>query len=199
MMGVTVSLRSLVAEATGQNPFRCYQCGNCSAGCPTAGRGDLLPHQIFRLLQLDQDEPLRSLQPWLCVGCQTCATRCPQELDLSRVMDALRAEAIRRGTVPPEARRLQAFNQIFVDQVLARGRLNEVELGAVYNLKARVPFQNLASILPFLKRGKLRFDGRRVRGVGKVRRAEKERRIGGAHGAGNGPGGGNARGEGKSS
>lgn len=166
MTGASVSLRGRVAEATGQNALRCYQCGNCSAGCPMAGRGDLLPHQVFRLLQLDRDaEALRSLQPWLCVGCQTCFTRCPQELDLSRVMDALRAEAIRRKTVPAEARRLMIFDKIFVDQVLSRGRLSEVELGAMYNLRAKAPFQNVFSLPSLLKRGKIKLGGKTVRGV----------------------------------
>jgi len=180
MLGATVSLREQVAKASGQNPFRCYQCGNCSAGCPTAGKGDLLPHQIFRLLQLDSDEPLRAQQPWLCVGCQTCATRCPQELDLSRVMDAVRAEAVRRGTVPEAARRVMVFNQIFVQQVLNRGRLSEVELGAMYNLKAWVPFQNLLNLPGLMKRGKIKIGGKTVRGLRREREAEEARPAPGA-------------------
>ena len=173
MMGATVSLREQVAETTGQNPFRCYQCGNCSAGCPMAGRGDYLPHQIFRFLQLDREEPLHALQPWLCVGCQTCATRCPQELDLSRVMDALRAEAERAETVPAGARRARLFNRIFVDQVLAAGRLSEVKLGAEYNLRARAPFQNLENLPALLARGKIRLDGKTLRGPGRARRGPR--------------------------
>ncbi len=162
-MNRSVSLRSQIAQSTGQNAFRCYQCGNCTAGCPMAGKGDLLPHQVFRALQLGDDAPLRATQPWLCVGCQTCATRCPQELDLSLVMDALRAEALRRGTAPAAARRVRVFNQIFLKQVLSSGRLSEVWLGASYNLGARAPFQNLGSIPALLRRGKIRLDGKRVR------------------------------------
>jgi heterodisulfide reductase subunit C len=106
-----------------------------------AGAGDMLPHEVFRHLQLGDDDPVRALQPWLCVGCQTCAARCPQELDLSVVMDAIRSEAIRRGTVPPDARRMAVFNKVFLEQVLAGGRLKEVELAAMYNLRARDPFR----------------------------------------------------------
>lgn len=171
MTGPSASLRARVCEHTGQNPFRCYQCGNCSAGCPMAGQGDLLPHQIMRLLQIDSDEPLRAVQPWLCVGCMTCATRCPQDLDLSRVMDALRQEAMARKTVPAGARRMMLFNKIFVSQVLAGGRLSEVELGAMYNLESRRPLDNLTSIPALLKRGKIRLDGKKVRGPGKARRS----------------------------
>ncbi len=170
MLGSSATLRAQVTRATGQNPFRCYQCGNCSAGCPMAGRGDLLPHQIFRHLQLGDEEPLRAVQPWLCVGCQTCATRCPQELDLSAVMDFLRAEAMRRGTVPAAAGRMAIFNQVFLDRILAAGRLREVELGALYNLQTRSPFQNLSALPSLLRRGKIRLGGRTVRGPGAARR-----------------------------
>lgn len=159
MSGPSAALRALVAEATGQNPFRCYQCGNCSAGCPMSGRGDLLPHQVFRLLQIDSDEPLRAVQPWLCVGCQTCAVRCPQELDLSRVMDWLRAEAERRKTVPRGAKRMLHFNRIFLGRILANGRLNEVELGLLFNLANRSPLENAMAAPALLTRGKFALPG----------------------------------------
>lgn len=171
MTGTSATLRARVLERTGQNAFRCYQCGNCSAGCPMAGKGDLLPHQVFRHLQLGNDKPVHAVQPWLCVGCQTCATRCPQELDLSAVMDALRAEAMERGTIPPGARRMAVFNKIFLNQILAGGRLSEVELGAFFNLEARSPLENLENIPALLRRGKIRLDGKKVRGPGAARRS----------------------------
>jgi heterodisulfide reductase subunit C2 len=158
-------LRALVSTATGQNIFRCYQCGNCSAGCPMAEKGDVLPHQVIRHLQMGDSEPLRMLQPWLCVGCQTCATRCPQDFDLSKVMDALRAEAVRRGTAPASARAAVAFNKSFLEQIMAGGRLSELELGIVYNLRTMNPLQNAMSLPGLLRRGKIRLDGKKVRGL----------------------------------
>lgn len=150
------SFRARIAAASGQKPARCYQCGRCSAGCPVAGEGDLQPHQVLRLVQLDDEQALRSLQPWLCVSCQTCATRCPQQVDLGAIMDAVRCEAARRGTAPPAAARLVAFNQVFVERVAARGRINEAELGARLNLRNLAPFENLAALPGMLKRGKLK-------------------------------------------
>ncbi len=167
MSGPSAALRARVAEVTGQNPFRCYQCGNCSAGCPMAGHGDILPHQVFRLLQLESEEPLRAIQPWLCVGCQTCAVRCPQELDLSRVMDFLRSEALAKGTAPPGAKRMLRFNRIFLDRVLANGRLNEVELGILLNLANGRPLENALSVPALMARGKFKPPvGKKVRGPG---------------------------------
>jgi heterodisulfide reductase subunit C len=98
--------------------------------------------------------------------------RCPQELDLSRVMDALRAEAEQAGTVPAGARRARVFNRIFLQQVLAFGRLSEVRLGAEYNLRARAPFQNLENLPGLLARGKIRLDGKTLRGPGLARRGK---------------------------
>ncbi len=170
----TISARA--ARVSGQSPFRCYQCGKCSAGCPTAGKGDLLPHVVFRLLQMDDESVLHALQPWLCVSCQTCMTRCPQEIDLSRVMDFLRAEALRRGTVPAAARRIVAFNEAFLGCVGGSGRLNEVVLGATYNLKTLDPFQNAGLMPALIARGKIRLPGRRVRGLREALARAREKR-----------------------
>lgn len=165
------TLRVRVAATTGQNPFTCYQCGNCSAGCPMAGRGDLLPHQVMRLLQMDDESAVSTVQPWLCVGCQTCATRCPQEIDLSLFMDALRAEARTAGKVPAEARRMAVFNEAFLGQILRRGRLSEVELGIAYNMGTRDPMANAGALPGLMRRGKIKVGGKVVRAPGIARKA----------------------------
>ena len=76
------TLRGQVREETGQSVFNCYQCGKCTAGCPLASEMDYSPHQILRMLQLDlpgmEEEVLGALSIWLCLTCETCATRCPQ-------------------------------------------------------------------------------------------------------------------------
>lgn len=84
-------------EISGQNPLACYQCGRCSAGCPVAGAMDLLPNQVMRLVQLGLiDQAMASQTIWFCAACLTCAARCPQGVDLARVMEALRTLAVER-------------------------------------------------------------------------------------------------------
>ena len=158
-------LRQRVATNAGQDPARCYQCGRCSAGYPVAGDGDLQPHQVLRLVQLGDELVVESLQPWLCVSCQTCATRWPQQVDLSAIMDGLRTEASERGVAPAAARDLVAFNQVFVERIAASGRLNEAELGAHFNLRTRSPFKNLSALPGMLARGKLRLPGGKIAGA----------------------------------
>jgi heterodisulfide reductase subunit C len=84
-----------VEEISGQDLLACYQCGECSAGCPAAFAMDLLPSQVIRLVQLGQvEEALGSETIWFCAACQTCYARCPKGVDLSRIMEALREIAL---------------------------------------------------------------------------------------------------------
>lgn len=90
-----------IEEMSGQNLFACYQCGKCAAGCPLVFGMDLLPYQVIRLLQLGQGlAALEAKSIWTCVGCLTCATRCPKGVDPARVMEALRTVKLRSGEIP---------------------------------------------------------------------------------------------------
>ncbi|MBN1485550.1 MAG: 4Fe-4S dicluster domain-containing protein [Chloroflexia bacterium] len=99
-----------VEEMSGQDLMACYQCGNCSAGCPAAGAMDLLPNQIIRLLQLGRvQEVLHSKAIWYCAACLTCEARCPKGIDVARITEALRTLAMEKGIrfidieeLPPE-------------------------------------------------------------------------------------------------
>jgi heterodisulfide reductase subunit C len=80
-----------VEEYSGQDLMACYQCGKCAAGCPVAFAMDMLPSQVIRYAQLGLVEKLLDSKTiWLCAACQTCYTRCPKGIDLSRIMEALR-------------------------------------------------------------------------------------------------------------
>lgn len=86
-----------IEELSGQNVMSCYQCGKCSAGCPTASAMDLLPNQIIRLVQLGQEEDLiKSKTIWLCASCFICEARCPKGIDISKLMEAVRVVLLRK-------------------------------------------------------------------------------------------------------
>jgi len=85
---------------SGQDLLACNQCGKCGAGCPVAGTLDLLPNAVIRLAQLGQEDVLESQTIWVCAACQTCLSRCPKDVDVPRVMEALRTIAMQRGIQP---------------------------------------------------------------------------------------------------
>jgi heterodisulfide reductase subunit C2 len=87
-----------IFEISGQHIECCIQCAKCSAGCPASSGMDILPHQVIRLLQLGQlDKVAASQTIWTCASCFTCAERCPRNIDLAKVMEAVRLTMIRRA------------------------------------------------------------------------------------------------------
>lgn len=86
-----------ISEISGQRIRDCIQCGKCSAGCPASEGMDILPHQVIRLLQTGQlDKVMESKTIWRCASCFTCAQRCPREIDIAKVLEAVRLIIIRR-------------------------------------------------------------------------------------------------------
>lgn len=91
-------LREQVRDLSEQNLLACYQCGKCSAGCPSIEAMDVMPSQIIRWVQLGQiEKALKSKTIWLCAACQTCKVRCPRGVDLARIMEALRQLVLREN------------------------------------------------------------------------------------------------------
>jgi len=85
-------------QISGQNLLACYQCGKCSAGCPMAAHMDVLPNQIIRLAQLGMKEQLLAARSiWICVSCLTCNSRCPKEIKIAEIFEALRETVLRSG------------------------------------------------------------------------------------------------------
>lgn len=157
-----------VAHTTGQDLRACYQCGKCAAGCPVGAAMDLAPQQVIRALQLDQpDLALESDTIWLCVGCQTCVTRCPCGIDLPQVMDALRSYAVETGQVAAE-RDIARFHQVFLKSVQLTGRVYEIGLIGGYNLTSGHLFSGFDLAGPMLAKGKIKPMPQRVQAMAEV-------------------------------
>jgi heterodisulfide reductase subunit B len=87
-----------IRERSGENVFLCYQCKKCTSGCPVAAYFDLTPHQVLRACQFGQaDLVLHSRTISICAACETCSTRCPQGIDIARIMDELEIMAKEMG------------------------------------------------------------------------------------------------------
>jgi heterodisulfide reductase subunit C len=111
----------------------CYQCKKCSAGCPLTFAMDFYPDQVIRLALLGQEDQVLGCRTiWVCSSCETCTTRCPNQIDIAGVMDWLKEEAIKRSQASPQPG-VTRFHQTFLDTVrLAGGRLSEPLLLGLY-------------------------------------------------------------------
>ncbi|MFQ5420370.1 MAG: heterodisulfide reductase-related iron-sulfur binding cluster, partial [Anaerolineae bacterium] len=154
-LAINAKLAKRIQEELGQNVFLCYQCVKCSSGCPIGSYFDWQPNQIMRAVQLGQEDiALESQTPWLCAGCQTCATRCPQGLDITAVMDFLTQEAAARG-FEPQVPEVEQFNEAFMRQVRLWGRAYELGLTAEMKLRTREFTEDVDLGLKMFRKNKL--------------------------------------------
>jgi len=130
----TLSLQSEILQISGEKIQNCFQCQKCSAGCPLNFAMDILPNQLFRHIQYGhRDKVLTSKTIWLCASCHTCSTRCPNSIDIAKVMDTLRAISTRSGAAPGE-KNISLFHKFFLGLTKYTGRTWEPGMG-VYVLQ----------------------------------------------------------------
>jgi heterodisulfide reductase subunit C len=159
---------------------RCYQCSMCSDGCPVAYVMDYYPNQIIHMVRLGlKDKILNSTTIWLCASCETCATRCPNEIDIVRLMDTLRAES-RKAGINSSVSKILKFHEAFVQQIKLKGRIDEALLMVNYELKAW-DFLSIAKIrelagmaVGMLKKGKIKIPGPQRYSTGDINRIFKK-------------------------
>jgi len=105
-------LQRKIYEISGQNVFDCYQCGNCSSGCPVVDYMDITPNQVLKLAQYGEIEDiLKSDTIWVCSTCLQCSTRCPKGIDVAKLMEAFRTINLRDGLGVVDPRHLENENK----------------------------------------------------------------------------------------
>jgi heterodisulfide reductase subunit C2 len=185
----TTALAARVSAGSGENAYKCYQCKKCTTGCPVAEYADMHPAQIMRAVQLGLlDDVMASKFIWLCTGCETCTTRCPQGIDIAAIMDELKIIARRDGRVRKDAPFANVLNLNF-KSIKRWGRLYEVELlvldkitrpsSAFDDVFMGVKMFAKGKINPMLKRGDTAQMKRMVAEAGRIA-AERAAQTGGA-------------------
>jgi len=93
----------IAAEPGGENIKKCFSCGTCTAGCPVREVTDRYnPRKIIRMALLGMKKEVLSSQfIWLCSSCYTCFERCPQDVRIPELMNAIKNIAVREGYLPP--------------------------------------------------------------------------------------------------
>ena len=161
---IGAGLATEIEELCGSSPLACLQCTKCSSGCPVAARTGLNPHQLVRLLQTGQRKAaLSSRFIWECTSCHTCITRCPQQVDICAMNDALRVLSQREGLVSGKTT-VPTFNKAFLASARKRGRVHELGLMAVYKLRTGRFFEDMDKAPMMLAKGKLPVFGNRMAG-----------------------------------
>lgn len=150
----------------------CYQCGNCTAGCPAAFTFDYTPNQVMRMLQVGLvDQVLDSKAVQLCIQCLTCTARCPRNIDIAGIFEDLKTIATAQERDLPE--HVKTFNKTFLDAVARFGRLPEFYDMAMFymgTLNPKMALGNVGLMVPVMTRRKMPLVPRRAKGADEVSR-----------------------------
>jgi heterodisulfide reductase subunit C len=161
------TFREEVERRSGQHLVECYQCGNCTAGCPFNFAYDLPVSKIMRLVQLGQREAVLSCHSiWLCASCQTCTARCPNSIDVAKVMDVLRHMAREAGYTTE--RNVKAFGDSFLASVKKHGRLHELGVAVGYEMRTGRFLTDIDLAPTMIGKGKLSIKPHHLHGADKV-------------------------------
>ena len=107
----------------------CMQCGVCAGSCPLGDAWEHTPQKIFMMIRAGKrEEVLGSDSMWMCTSCYNCIVRCPRELPITHIMHGLAHYAKRLGIAPKEQPTAK-FAQLFWDNLMKKGRVNELKLG----------------------------------------------------------------------
>jgi heterodisulfide reductase subunit C2 len=115
-MPITISEKTMksdfvekLVKLSGQNIYKCFQCGTCGGACPMSGELETMPRKIMRMAQFGLEDNIAETKTcWTCASCHTCTVTCPRGIDLARVMEAIRQLTLRKNENYVEPSRLPA-------------------------------------------------------------------------------------------
>lgn len=150
--------RGIIAEVkalSGIDINACLQCKKCTNGCPVAGFASPSPSEIIKKLQLGAgEEILDSEIIWVCASCATCFSRCPMEINMAEVMDALRVLAEARGAAKPEGN-APLMNKLLLGTIKRFGRTYDLGAMALYKAATASYAKDLDKLPTILKKRKI--------------------------------------------
>lgn len=93
----------VMAEPGGEHLETCFACGTCTSSCLIGYvNPEYNPRRMIHYAVLGMKDRLMEYPPlWLCTACDACYKRCPQDIHISEVLQAIRNVLHRYGANRP--------------------------------------------------------------------------------------------------
>lgn len=92
-----------IEEAVELGFSACFQCGTCTARCPSGRVSQYISRRLFHMAQLGLKERIfESEDLWSCTTCLACTINCPWEVKTTDAIVKMRTLAASSGFVKPE-------------------------------------------------------------------------------------------------
>ena len=155
------------------NIYNCYQCGKCTASCPMVDVFEYKPNQIIRLVLMDRiDKILDSNSIFLCLSCEICSSRCPQEVHIATIMNFIRNESWKLGEF--KIKNIARFYNIFLRLAGIFGRSFEPGLIMGMNILSGRFFNDADVAVKILRKRKIKMLPEFIKGRKQVSKVIKK-------------------------
>ncbi len=159
-----------VKKKSGCDLGPCLHCTCCSGGCPFSEMMDFHPNRILRMVQFGlKKEVLESSAIWICVGCYTCEMQCPQNIEMSKIMDAIREIAIEENANIAEPG-IYNFHNNVLTSIEKYGRTHKFEIMLKYKTFQKQWFSDLDLGIKMFLKGKLDLIPSRVTKIEEIKK-----------------------------
>ncbi|MHB1680565.1 MAG: 4Fe-4S dicluster domain-containing protein [bacterium] len=166
----------------GETIAKCYQCGTCTGGCTLPefvdkfnpmGFINLVRRGHYDLLVSDYKELV-----WRCVSCNRCTHRCPKGVNTQEVVRAI-AKFLEDRKVFGKLTNDEAFDEIFMDEVINDGRIDEAKIVKDFysktgRLKEMMSGDQLSLGFKMFTSGRIKLFGGKIKDWKKVSQRLKE-------------------------
>jgi len=134
----------------GESIKKCIQCGSCTGSCPVSYTMDITPREVIALFRArDMESILSSRTIWICASCYACTIRCPQGVQVTDILYALKRLAIEQHIFPRRFP-IYSLSQSFVNLANRYGRSYEPGLILAYFLRTN-PLKLIGLVPLFIK------------------------------------------------
>lgn len=151
----------------GESIKKCIQCGTCTGSCPVSYTMDITPREAIALFRAgDMESILTSRTIWICASCYACSVRCPQGVQVTDILYALKRLAM-DNKIFPKKFPVYALSRSFVALTNRYGRGYELGLIISYFLRSN-PFKLLGMAPLFLKlipKGRIGLLPKKIKGM----------------------------------
>jgi Fe-S oxidoreductase len=133
---------------------------------------DHTPRQIIAMINMGlKDQVLASNTFWYCASCYYCTVRCPQEINITELMYALKRYSIWKGS-SQEGLIGPTFSEAFVKTIVRSGRSYEPILAPsyIFSFAPRELIQEVVGATELLLKGRMPIIPARIKRIDSFKR-----------------------------
>lgn len=164
-----------INERTNQDLHLCYQCQKCTATCPVSNFMDIKPDFIVRKAILGDEKTIfNSKTIWICTGCETCGSRCPNLISVGKINEFFR-ERVYKNNIQPTIKPALDIHKSFLNSIERFGIVHEASMLAEFKLRTKDFFSDLVLGVKMFLKGKIPLMPHKIKGINEIKRMFKQK------------------------